>query len=33
MEGFARPDLEDETVDEIVTVSLPKRGCTLTRLL
>jgi len=26
MEGFARPDLGDETVDEIVIVSLPKHG-------
>jgi hypothetical protein len=26
MEGFARPDLGDETVDEIVTVSLYKFG-------
>jgi hypothetical protein len=26
MEGFARPDFGDETVDEIVTVSLYKFG-------
>jgi len=26
MEGFARPDLGDESVDEIVIVSLSKRG-------
>jgi len=26
MEGFARPDFGDETVDEIVIVSLPKHG-------
>jgi len=32
MEGFARPDFGDETVDEIVIVSLSKRGCCLIRL-
>jgi hypothetical protein len=26
MEGFARPDFGDETVDEIVIVSLSKHG-------
>jgi hypothetical protein len=26
MEGFARPDFGDETVDEIVIVSLSKSG-------
>jgi hypothetical protein len=26
MEGFARPDLGDETVDEIVINSLSKKG-------
>jgi len=33
MEGFARPDLGDETVDEIVIVSLSKRGGCLVRLM
>jgi hypothetical protein len=26
MEGFARPDFGDETVDEIVIISLSKKG-------
>jgi hypothetical protein len=26
MDGFARPDFGDETVDEIVIVSLSKKG-------
>ena len=33
MEGFARPDFGDETVDEIVIVSLPKLGGCLVRLM
>jgi hypothetical protein len=33
MEGFARPDFGDETVDEIVIVSLSKRGGCLLVLL
>jgi hypothetical protein len=33
MEGFARPDLGDETVDEIVIVSLSKHGGCLARMV
>jgi len=33
MEGFARPDFGDESVDEIVIVSLSKRGYCLARLM
>jgi hypothetical protein len=33
MEGFARPDFGDETVDEIVIKSLSKKGGFLTRLM
>jgi len=33
MEGFARPDLGDESVDEIVIVSLSKKGGCLIRLM
>jgi hypothetical protein len=33
MEGFARPDFGDETVDEIVIVSLSKLGGCLLVLL
>jgi hypothetical protein len=33
MEGFARPDFGDETVDEIVIKSLSKKGGCLTRLM
>ena len=29
MDGFARPDFGDEDVDNIVIVSLYKRGCCL----
>lgn len=32
MEGFARPDLGDETVDEIVIKLLPKFGCPMSRM-
>jgi hypothetical protein len=32
MEGFARPDFGDETVDEIVIVSLSKLGGCLARM-
>jgi len=33
MEGFARPDFGDESVDEIVIVSLSKLGGCLARLM
>jgi hypothetical protein len=33
MEGFARPDFGDESVDEIVIVSLSKNGGCLARML
>jgi hypothetical protein len=33
MEGFARPDFGDESVDEIVIVSLSKHGGCFFRLM
>lgn len=32
MEGFARPDFGDESVDEIVIISLPKKYCCIARM-
>jgi len=32
MEGFARPDFGDETVDEIVIISLSKNGGCFARM-
>jgi hypothetical protein len=33
MEGFARPDFGDESIDEIVIISLSKLGGCLARLM
>jgi hypothetical protein len=33
MEGFARPDFGDESIDEIVIVSLSKLGGCLARMV
>jgi hypothetical protein len=33
MEGFARPDFGDESVDEIVIISLSKLGGCLARMV